>query len=156
MDSDQSPPPAKLNNLTLTAISAKNGVSTIERWQLKSPFITASGAGVSGVSFAQLGGSRDANYAVIPPHYDSPAHNAPQMQYVAFLTGEAVITIPETGQSVTIKGGRDGLIIAADTKDVSRVGHETRYPNGEETVAISMPFADGKVPEHVVLEEGAV
>ncbi|KAL9020292.1 MAG: hypothetical protein Q9185_002473 [Variospora sp. 1 TL-2023] len=156
MDPNQSPPSAKPNHLTLTAISAKNGVSTIERWQLKSPFATASEAGVSGVPFAQLGKTSSASYAVIPPHYDSPPHPAPQLQYVCFLTGEAVITIPETGQSATIKGGRHGLIIAADTKDVSRVGHVTTYPTGEETVAISMPFADGKVPEHVVLEDGAV
>lgn len=80
MDPNQSPLSAKPNHLTLTAISAKNGVSTIERWQLKSPFATASEAGVSGVSFAQLGKTSAASYAVIPPHYDGAPHNAPQMQ----------------------------------------------------------------------------
>lgn len=76
-------------------------------------------------------------------------------RYVAFLTGEAVITVPETGQSVTIKGGKDGLIIAADTADVSKEGHDTRYPSGEETIAVVIPIADGKVPEHTVLDAEA-
>lgn len=66
-----------------------------------------------------------------------------------------MISVPETGQSATIKGGKDGLIIVADTKDVSRLGHVTTYPTGEETTALQIPFADGKVPEHVVLEDGA-
>ncbi|KAI4088340.1 MAG: hypothetical protein LQ348_005228 [Seirophora lacunosa] len=151
MSTDKHPPA----NLTVTAISAKNGVSTIERWQLESPFSTSSEAGVSGVSFAQLGKAGNASYAVIPPHFNGGLHNAPAMQYVVFLSGEAVISVPETGQSATIKGGKDGLIIVADTKDVSRLGHVTTYPTGEETTALQIPFADGKVPEHVVLEDGA-
>ncbi|KAL8902574.1 MAG: hypothetical protein Q9207_004575 [Kuettlingeria erythrocarpa] len=144
---------SKPDHLTVTAISAKNGVSTIERWQLASPFKTSSEAGVSGVSFAQLGQAGNASYAVIPPHFEGGLHNAPALQYVAFLAGEAIITTPETGQSVKIKGGRDGLILVADTADVSSKGHDTRYPSGKETVALQIPVAGGKVPEHVVLDE---
>lgn len=91
---------------------------------------------------------------MIPPHFDGGVHCAPAVQYVAFLAGEAVISIPGTGQSVRVEGGRGGLILAADTKDVSAEGHRTVYPGGEETVAISIPIRDGRVPEHVVLEEG--
>ncbi|KAL8753728.1 MAG: hypothetical protein Q9184_005335 [Pyrenodesmia sp. 2 TL-2023] len=148
-------PQAKPDHLIVTAISAKDGVSTIERWQLASPFQTSSEAGISGVSLAQLGQAGNASYAVIPPHFEGGLHNAPAVQYVAFLAGEAIITVPETGQSVRIKGGKDGLIIAADTVDVSRKGHDTRYPSEEETVAVVIPVADGKVPEHVVVDAEA-
>ena len=41
--------------LNITAISATNGASTIECWQLAAPFVTSSTAGVSGAAFAQLG-----------------------------------------------------------------------------------------------------
>lgn len=75
-------------------------------------------------------------------------------RYVAFLAGEAVVTIPDTGHSATIKGGKNGLIIAADTADVSKQGHITNYPSEEETAAIQIPIADGKVPEHIVLHAG--
>lgn len=76
-----------------------------------------------------------------------------ECRYVALLSGEAIISIPETGQSVRIEGGKDGLIIAADTKDVSVRGHRTVYPGAEQTVAISIPVREGRVPEHVVVEE---
>ncbi|KAL8928985.1 MAG: hypothetical protein Q9208_001428 [Pyrenodesmia sp. 3 TL-2023] len=148
-------PQTQPDYLTVTAISAKDGVSTIERWQLVAPFKTSSEAGVFGVSFAQLGQAGKASYAVIPPHFEGGLHNAPAVQYVAFLAGEAIITVPETGQSVRIKGGKDGLIIAADTADVSRKGHDTRYPSGKQTVAVVIPLADGKVPEHIVLDAEA-
>ncbi|KAI4169086.1 MAG: hypothetical protein LQ343_005949 [Gyalolechia ehrenbergii] len=139
------------NYLDITAISARNGISSIERWRLASPFTTSTEAGMSAASLASLGNTDHASYVVIPPHFDGGLHHAPTVQYVAFLAGEAVISIPETGQSITIKGGKDGLIIAADTADVSKMGHETRYPSGEQTAAIAIPIQDGKLPEHTTL-----
>ena len=68
--------------LNLTAISAKNGVSTIECWQLAAPFITSSEAGVSGASFAQLGKAGNTSYALIPAKFDGGLHNAPTVQSV--------------------------------------------------------------------------
>ncbi|KAL8728278.1 MAG: hypothetical protein Q9166_005519 [cf. Caloplaca sp. 2 TL-2023] len=140
MSLDQSKPkPASLN---VTAISAKNGASTIECWQLSAPFKPSGEAGVSGASFAQLGKAGNASYALIPA------------RYVAFLSGEAVVSVPGSGESAMIKGGKDGLIIAADTADVSKKGHDTRYPTAEQTNAIQIPTADGKVPAHTVLYSG--
>ncbi|KAL8665070.1 MAG: hypothetical protein Q9168_007779 [Polycauliona sp. 1 TL-2023] len=139
--------------LNLTAISAKNGVSTIECWQLAAPFITSSEAGVSGASFAQLGKAGNTSYALIPAKFDGGLHNAPTVQYVAFLSGEAVVSVPNQ-PPVTIKGGRDGMIIAADTAAVSKQGHDTKYPSGKQTTAIQIPTADGKVPAHTVLHAG--
>ncbi|KAL8723925.1 MAG: hypothetical protein Q9181_007078 [Wetmoreana brouardii] len=142
------------DKLNITAISAEDGASTIECWQLNAPFRASNEAGVSGVSFAQLGKAGNASYAVIPPEFNGGLHNAPAVQYVAFIAGEAVLSVPESGQSASIKGGKDGLIIAADTADVSRKGHDTYYPSGEETIGIQIPTADGDVPAHTVLYSG--
>ncbi|KAI4159554.1 MAG: hypothetical protein L6R39_000335 [Caloplaca ligustica] len=140
--------------LNVTAISAKDGASTIECWQLAAPFKTSAEAGVSGAAIAQLGKAGSASYVVLPPKFNGGLHNAPAVQYVVFIAGEAVVTTPETQQAAIIKGGADGLIIAADTAAVSRLGHNTQYPTGQQTIAIQIPTADGTVPEHTVLYSG--
>lgn len=75
-------------------------------------------------------------------------------RYVAFLSGLAHITIPGSDEEVTIKGGAGGLIIAADTADVSEQGHITQYPGDTPTAALQIPFKDGKIPPHRVLHRG--
>jgi len=67
-------------NLQLTAISAKDGASTIECWKLAAPFVVLSQTGVTGVAFAQLGKAGNVSYAIIPAKYDGGLHNAPQIQ----------------------------------------------------------------------------
>ena len=52
-------------------------------------------------------------------------------------------------------GGKNGLILAADTACVSRRGHTTVYPSREQTVAVVLPLDGGEVPVHEVLHEGA-
>lgn len=54
----------------------------------------------------------------------------------------------------TIKGGKYGLIFAADTASVSKLGHITRYPSGEQTLALMFPALGGKIPVHRVLHAG--
>ena len=46
------------------------------------------------------------------------------------------------------------LIVAVDS-DFRAQGHLTFYPSDQESVALQIPFKDGKVPEHTVLHEGA-
>ncbi|KAI4120562.1 MAG: hypothetical protein LQ338_006925 [Usnochroma carphineum] len=140
--------------LSITAISAINGASTIECWRLTAPFKTSAEAGVSGASLAQLGKAGNVSYVVLPPRYNGGLHNAPAVQYVAFIAGKAIVSTPETRQSAIINGGKAGLIIAADTADVSKQGHDTQYPTEQQTIAIQIPTADGKVPEHTVLHPG--
>lgn len=67
-------------NLHITAISASNGVSTLECWRLAAPFVVSSQTGVAGAAFAQLGKAADISYAVIPPKYDGGLHNGPRNQ----------------------------------------------------------------------------
>ena len=71
---------AKPSSLNITAISAKNGASNIECWQLSSSFAKSSQAGVSGAAFAQLGKTGNTSYAIIPARFDGGLHNAPVVQ----------------------------------------------------------------------------
>lgn len=76
-------------------------------------------------------------------------------RWVVFTSGFAYITLPaDEDTSAVVSGGQFGLILAADTIDVSREGHRTQYPGITETVALQIPTCDGKVPPHGVLHMG--
>jgi hypothetical protein len=68
------------------------------------------------------------------------------------LSGLAHVTLPDGSDEVWIVEGVNGLVVAADTVGE---GHHTAYPSDKETVALQVPFADGKVPDHKVLKQGA-
>ena len=75
------------------------------------------------------------------------------------MAGLAHISTPHSGlpahlNEVYISGGRLGMLIAADTKEVAEQGHVTRFPGTERTVIAEFPVADNKVPEHSVLHVG--
>ncbi len=72
-------PPTFLN---ITALSAQNGSSVLECWQISQNFTTASQAGTTGASILQLGNLANMSYSVIPPKFDAGLHNAPNTQYV--------------------------------------------------------------------------
>lgn len=76
-------------------------------------------------------------------------------RYVLFFTGLAHITLPNSTSEAWVRGGRNGLIIAADTAAVSTLGHITTYPSEKETLGLVVQTAGGEVPPHVVLHEGA-
>ncbi|KAI4197341.1 MAG: hypothetical protein LQ350_005961 [Teloschistes chrysophthalmus] len=133
--SSQAPP----KTLNLTAIATRNNVSVLECWQLANPFVASSTPGVTGAEVLQLGQGGNVSLTVIPP------------RYVYFTSGLAVVSIPNSTASVRIKGGRDGLIIAADS---TGAGHVTKYPSGQETVALLVPTLGGSLPGHSVLYEG--
>jgi hypothetical protein len=75
-------------------------------------------------------------------------------RYVAFLFGQAVVSLPNSTQTATIYGGKNGLIIATDMANVSTYGHITTYPSNHETHAIQMPTLYNEIPAHTVLYEG--
>lgn len=91
-------------------------------------------------------------YTILPPRYDGGLHTAPVPQLVHFLSGVAHLTLPQDPSvELWLVGGKGGLLFATDTKGV---GHITRYPSDQETVALTAPFADEKIPEHEVINEG--
>lgn len=81
--------------------------------------------------------------------------SADSFQFVAFTTGLAHVTLPNSTDEAWIRGGKYGLVIAADTAAVSLGGHITRYPSDDMTIGLQMPTSGGVVPKHTVLHTGA-
>lgn len=73
-------------NLNVTAISARDGSSTLECWQMDQPFDTSTEPGISGTTQVSLGTASSLAYSIIPPDFDGGVHNAPENQYVALLS----------------------------------------------------------------------
>jgi hypothetical protein len=164
-------PPTFLN---VTAVTAVNGISAFECWQILPGFTTSSQTGTAGASILQLGSVANMSYSVIPPGFNAGLHNAPNVQYVlrplpsthspmltrpsperwvAFLTGLAHITLPNSTQEAFVPGGKNGVIFAADVAAVSSTGHSTNYPSTSETIALQIPTGGG-IPQHNVLHSG--
>jgi len=160
--------------LNLTAIGASHGESTLECWQLDSPFKTSTGAGTSGALGLFLGDLSNATYTVLPGRFDGGLHTAPARQYantptptrsvradtdtsrfVLFTTGLIHITLPNGTDEAWIQGGKYGLIIAADTADVSTHGHRTQYPSAADTIGIQFPIQSGSDFKYKRLHRGA-
>ncbi|KAE8352363.1 hypothetical protein BDV28DRAFT_3711 [Aspergillus coremiiformis] len=145
---------ANATTLNVTVIAAQNNQSTLECWALEPGFTSSTQSGTSGNPVLSLGiGAKNMSYIMIPAHTDGGKHNAPTMQWVAFLSGVAHITLPHSDDEAWIQGGENGTILAIDTADVSAEGHFTVYPSDEVTVALSLPIS--KVPGHRVLHRGA-
>jgi hypothetical protein len=70
------------------------------------------------------------------------------------MSGLVHIRIPNSTTEAWIQGGKYGFIVAADTKGVSKLGHITDFPGGDDTVIAQFPTIGGKMPEHVVLYDG--
>jgi hypothetical protein len=75
-------------------------------------------------------------------------------RYSLFLSGLAHIRLPNSKSEAWVQGGKYGILIAADTKAVSKDGHITDFPGGDDTVIAQFPFVDGKLPEHKLLYTG--
>lgn len=77
-------------------------------------------------------------------------------RFFVLLSGLAHVTLPGTPEDddeneLWIVPGVNGLIIAADTVGE---GHVTRYPADIPSVALQIPFTDGKPPKHRVVSQG--
>ncbi|KAI2468053.1 hypothetical protein F4781DRAFT_283509 [Annulohypoxylon bovei var. microspora] len=141
--------------LNLTTLTAKNNVSVIECWQLSTPFTTSDTPGVVGLQMLDMGGVVNATYTVIPGRFDGGLHNAPFKQWVWFVSGVISFSLPNGTDTALVYGGRYGLLLADDTKDISAWGHETTYPGADEVIIISIPIQNNVTPEHSVLHSGA-
>ena len=74
-------------------------------------------------------------------------------RWVAFLSGLAHVTLPNSTAEAFITGGANGLIFAADTAAQSTFGHLTNYPGRTETRVLQIPTGGG-IPNHNVLYSG--
>jgi len=143
-------PPTFLN---ITAIAAENSVSVFQCWQLLPGFSTSSQTGTTGASILQLGTVANMSYTVLPPGFDAGSHNAPTIQWVAFLSGKAVVTLADGVTQAEIPGGKNGFIFVTDTAERSAKGHSTKYPSDVATIALQIPTG-GIIPQHNVLHSG--
>ena len=75
-------------------------------------------------------------------------------RYSLVLSGLVHIRLPNSTSEAWVQGGKYGILIAADTKAVSKDGHITDFPGGDDTVIAQFAFADGKLPEHKPLYTG--
>jgi hypothetical protein len=143
---------ANTTYLIAPALVTKNNHTTVQCWKLATPFKRSSVPGVSGAQVATISNNTNLGYTILPPRFDGGIHTAPVPQLVHFLSGVAHITLPQDDSvDLWLVGGKSGLVFAVDT---TGSGHITRYPSDQETVTITAPFADGKIPEYEVLAEG--
>ncbi|KAI4176785.1 MAG: hypothetical protein LQ348_005939, partial [Seirophora lacunosa] len=151
----QPPPvltPQPLNITTLTANAARESI--FECWSV-SDLRVSTVPGIQGALVGSLAPGSALNYFNIPAKFDGGLHNAPVIQWVYFTSGLAVISLPASnGQAATIRGGANGLILAADIANVSTLGHTTVYPSKAQTVGLTIPLVGNRVPEHTVLHPG--
>ncbi|KAG5977718.1 hypothetical protein E4U55_006559 [Claviceps digitariae] len=149
-----------LSNLTtpflnLTALTAANGVSLFECWQLAAPFEETAEPGIQGALKLPLGEIGNVSYNVCPPRFDGGFHHAPAFQYVLVLSGLAQISLYEGDEQVWLHGGKYGLIIAADTEGRTKNGHRTQYPSAADTISLEIPIRDPEAFKYTVLHSGA-
>ncbi|KAI0064229.1 hypothetical protein BV25DRAFT_1914449 [Artomyces pyxidatus] len=96
--------------LNFATIAAHNGASVFECWAIVPGFATSSEAGIAGADILQLG-------------------NLANATFVAFMSGLAHVTLPNSTADAWIAGGEQGLILAVDTASVSTYGHNALSPD---------------------------
>lgn len=72
-------------------------------------------------------------------------------RWVIFTSGFVELTMPNNTGTAYVRGGQNGIIIAADTVGT---GHYASYPTNDETVTLFIPFEGGAYPAHTVVAEG--
>jgi hypothetical protein len=85
-------------HFNITAISATNGRSTIECWQITRPFDISHDPGTAGTKSQQLGDLTNMTFTILPPNFDGGLHNAQFVQYVTCPTSCTMSVIPMTYQ----------------------------------------------------------
>lgn len=68
--------------LNITALGAANNASTLECWQIDTPFAISTQPGTVGSAQLQLGNTSTLSYSVLPAEFDAGVHSAPANQYV--------------------------------------------------------------------------
>lgn len=72
-------------------------------------------------------------------------------RFFVLLSGLAHVVLPESDDELWIMEGVNGLMIAAD---IIGQGHITEYPSDKSSVALQIPFRNGKMPDHSIVHQG--
>ncbi|CAF9906096.1 hypothetical protein IMSHALPRED_004076 [Imshaugia aleurites] len=144
-----------ITSFNLTAISAVNGASILQCWQITLPLGVSSTLGIQGAAVQQLGNVSSMTWGSLPGGYPGVPHPAPTVLYNVFLSGTLRITIPNSTQEVTVHGGKNAFILAADVANVSQTGHVSSVISDEELTGLMIPTLNAQIPPHKVIHEGA-
>jgi len=149
--SQQSPIILTSTHVRVNALIGKDDASAVQCWQVEPPFGISQQAGTVGAKIQQLGNMQHATVVFFNETGPTAAglHPAPAPQWVITLAGSGVVTLPTTGQKVSLPLG--SIIIANDTAEVSKIGHNTDWAAG--SIAVQLPFENGVV-NHTVINDG--
>ncbi|KAI0118571.1 hypothetical protein F4776DRAFT_260169 [Hypoxylon sp. NC0597] len=137
----------------ITAVSAQNGRSVLQCWQIDKPFSYSHALLDNGIAILDFGDVSKMSYTFVPPQYKQEPHNAPFNQWLIMLKGLGYITIPDDDTaSAYITPGQ--VLFAADTADVSSKGHLSQFPGVTENIFVQIPTKDNQIPPHTVLYSG--
>ncbi|EIM79124.1 small secreted protein [Stereum hirsutum FP-91666 SS1] len=134
---------APTHSTQITAIVGVDNRSTLECWTLvPGPDITPNVCR----DLQQLGSTSNGTYFVFAAGspIDSGTHNAPNVQYFIILEGSATITFPDSSETLFVEANK--VYIAADSADVSILGHHTVVAGGSRI--LQLPFPGNEVPKH--------
>ncbi|KAF8506433.1 hypothetical protein JB92DRAFT_2651281, partial [Gautieria morchelliformis] len=123
-----------------------NGASTIQCWTVDPPFTISTQAGTVGAKIQSIGNSSGSTIVFFNETAATNAglHPAPAPQWVLVLKGHGLVILPTTNATLELDTGT--IIIANDTKEMSSLGHNTKWSAG--SVAVQLPFQGGRVPNH--------
>lgn len=67
-------------HLNITALGAANNASTLECWEIDTPFAISTQQGTAGSAQLSLGNTSTISYSVLPALFDAGLHTAPANQ----------------------------------------------------------------------------
>ncbi|KAL4894297.1 hypothetical protein BDV59DRAFT_16806 [Aspergillus ambiguus] len=136
-------------HLTATAlVEDDKGTAGLECWRFPQEFYQYPTVGMA----LPLGNVSNITYIALPPRSAEGIHNPPHPMLFILLSGLAHITLPEGHDEAWVMEGVNGLLVAVD---YAGMGHYTTYPSDKTTIALQVPFEDGRIPEHIVIRSGA-
>ncbi|KAB5558729.1 hypothetical protein GE09DRAFT_919448, partial [Coniochaeta sp. 2T2.1] len=100
----------------------------------------------------KIADTSNVTYVVLPPRSEEGNHKPPHPMLFVLLSGLAHVRTIDGKDEIWIVEGINNVVVAAD--DVEH-GHFTDYPGDKETTALQIPFKNGKVPGHEVINQGA-
>lgn len=83
-------------SLNITTIGAANNASTLECWQMDTPFESAAIPGITGSATALIGNAANISYTVLPAAFDGGLHNAPLNQYDYIAPKPSLLALQRT------------------------------------------------------------
>ncbi|KAH8889046.1 hypothetical protein GQ53DRAFT_748530 [Thozetella sp. PMI_491] len=135
--------------LELTAVvSDEDGRAKFECWEMAQPFVRYPTTGEAIMGLADVS---NVSYVVLPPKSKEGLHKPPHPMFFVLLSGRAHVTLPEGDDELWIEAGVNGFMIAID---IVGDGHYTEYPSDKPSVALQLPFSEGRIPEYRLVKSG--